>query len=636
MCGIAGIIGGAVEKQGAVQRMVKAMHHRGPDDSGVYADETAAIGMARLAILDLSPLGHQPMQSQCKRYWIVYNGECYNFLEIRKKLEALGDRFASHSDTEVVLQAYIRWGASCLQYMNGMFAFAIWDTHEKKLFAARDRLGIKPFYFSVHHNQFIFASEIRALLSSAQVPFEADTQAVHQFFWFGHVVQPRTILKNVQALPPGTSLTWQNGVIQESTYWSCDASSDQAISYEQAKEELWQRIQQAVKLQLISDRSLGLFLSGGLDSASVLLAMARNGGQVKTFNIGFEENQFVKNEAAEALALANHVGASHEQLIISTDQVVSLLPHFFESLDQPSVDGLNTYLVSKYAAQAMTVALSGLGGDELFAGYSRHATLLWKGTHNKLQPLSRLFPLSLAARLPDRLANTLWRARVYGERDDFLLNYTAARTLSFSRPGILADDHVTRSMAHEYKETFAEITTAYPHDLTRRILHTDLYGFMSSMLLRDMDAVAMAHSLEVRFPLIDHTLVEFAFRLPAEYKVVQRAGRPAGEGAYSYRESGAKRILLDVMEPMLPEGFATRPKNGFKLPLHHWLSQMNPNTLRAMIFDQQQHWEDVCDPVLVKDRWHQFASGKLHGAAFWKILTFVGVISALKRAAKSV
>lgn len=635
MCGIAGVIS-KNEGKNVIGEMLRCMRHRGPDDSGTFSDDHAAIGMTRLAILDLSPLGHQPMQSHCKRYWIVYNGECYNFPEIRKRLEALGDRFVSHSDTEVVLQAYIRWGVACLQYMNGMFAFAIWDTHEKKLFAARDRLGIKPFYYSVQANYFVFASELKALLASTQVPFQVDAQAVHQFFWFGHVVQPRTILKNVQALPPGTSLTWQNGVIQESTYWSCEEFSDQAISYEQAKEELWKRIQQAVKLQLISDRPLGLFLSGGLDSAAVLLAMAKNGGQVKTFNIGFEENPFVKNEAEEARALANHVGASHEQLIISTDQVVSLLPHFFESLDQPSVDGLNTYLVSKYAAQAMTVALSGLGGDELFAGYSRHATLLWKGTHNKLQPLSRLFPLSLAARLPDRLANTLWRARVYGERDDFLLNYTAARTLSFSRPGILADDHVTRSMAHEYKETFAEITTAYPRDLTRRILHTDLYGFMSSMLLRDMDAVAMAHSLEVRFPLIDHTLVEFAFRLPAEYKVVQRAVRPAGEGAYSYRESGAKRILLDVMEPMLPEGFATRPKNGFKLPLHYWLSQMNPNTLRAMIFDQQQHWEDVCDPVRVKDRWHQFASGKLHGAAFWKILTFVGVISALKRAAKSV
>lgn len=636
MCGIAGIVGGLAEKREAVQRMVRAMHHRGPDDSGVYADEAVAIGMARLAILDLSPLGHQPMQSHCKRYWIVYNGECYNFPEIRKRLEALGDRFVSHSDTEVVLQAYIRWGAACLQYMNGMFAFAIWDTHEKRLFAARDRLGIKPFYYSVQQSCFVFASELKALLSSTQVPFEVDAQGAHQFFWFGHVVQPRTILKNVQALRPGTSLTWQNGVLQENKYWSCDAFSDQAIGYEEAKEELWQRIQQAVKLQLISDRPLGLFLSGGLDSASVLLAMAKNGGRVKTFNIGFEENPFAKNEAEEARALANHVGASHEQLIISTEQVVGLLPHFFESLDQPSVDGLNTYLVSKYASQAMTVALSGLGGDELFAGYSRHATLLWKGTHNKLQSLSRLFPLSLAARLPDRFANTLWRARVYGERDDFLLNYTAARTLSFSRPGILADDHVTRSMAHEYKETFAEITTAYPRDLTRRILHTDLYGFMSSMLLRDMDAVAMAHSLEVRFPLIDHTLVEFAFRLPGEFKLIQKAGRPAGEGTYSYRDSGAKRILLDAMEPMLPDGFATRPKNGFKLPLHYWLSQMNPNTLRDMIFDQQRNWEDVCDAAILQDRFNQFTSGKLHGAAFWKILTFVGVISALKRAARSV
>lgn len=626
MCGIAGLVG--VNDKSRIAAIVHFMRHRGPDDSGILEFDNAVLGMSRLAILDLSTLGHQPMVSHCKRYVIVYNGECYNFQEIRSKLEALGDVFISQSDTEVVLQAYVRWGEACLQMLNGMFAFAIWDTQEETLFAARDHIGIKPFYYSQQDGNFVFASEIKALLQGG-ISAETDPAAVFQYFTFGYIQQPLTILKNAKALPPGHSLSYRNKQLSIKKYWQISASHKN-ISFEDAALELRERLRTAVKLQMISDRPLGLFLSSGLDSASVLAAMKMNGVSTKTFSIGFEENLYTKNESHEAAELARFFESDHTGVTLQANDVIDQLPDYFKSLDQPSVDGLNTFLVSKYAAQSMTVALSGLGGDELFAGYSRHSLLLWKSQHQNLQWLSQMAIPGAAVRLPQKLANWWWKGRAYGESSDFLMNYTLSRTLTFpSYHGLLKLNGA--DILKDYTEVFANLGVLSATDTTLdKILKLEAYTFMSSNLLRDMDPTSMAHSLEVRFPLLDKNMMEFAFSLPDNFKVdVSKKSRPRGEGSASYKESGAKKILLHAMQPFLPVGFAEKKKNGFKLPINFWLRQMGAGKLKEFIFDQRGVWSAFVDDKKALQLYNDFVTNPTTDPALWKLFSYIGTMSSL-------
>lgn len=628
MCGIAGVISNNKGKE-VIGEMLRCMRHRGPDDSGTYVDDHAAIGMNRLAILDLSPLGHQPMQSHCKRYWIVYNGECYNYPDIRKKLEANGHQFTSRSDTEVVLQAFVTWGERCLHEMNGMFAFAIWDTLEQELFAARDHLGIKPFYYAIKDGAFIFGSELKTLSASGLIDRSLDHQAIFQYFSFGHVQQPRTILKDVQALMPGHRLIWKNESLSIKPYWSLTIKPS-ALNYNDATELLRIKINQAVNAQLISDRPLGLFLSGGLDSASVLAAMNSSGASIKTFSIGFDENPYAKNEAVEAQELAQFFGADHHQIILDSATVIDELDGFWKALDQPSTDGLNTYLVSKYAREQMTVALSGLGGDELFAGYARHARIKWKLEHgHALSVLGKsLIPEKLIAS-KNKLGRFAYRVKQNLDRGDVLRNYTYSRSLAVL-PDTLSLLNPTLTDQFDFPGVFfgQYENLVLPDQSTEltKILAYDVQGFMESVLLRDMDAASMWHSLEVRFPLIDYTLVEFAFSLPDHFKLQRDQGhKPAGEGTLSYKESGAKKILLDAMQSALPKGFGERPKNGFKLPINLWLKGMRREQLRALVMDEKHRWSDVLNSDSIDSLWR----GEMDYATLWKVLCFIRSTKAL-------
>lgn len=623
MCGIAGVIGSDSGIE-SLKLMINSMHHRGPDDSGIYHSDGVAIGMTRLAIIDLSPLGHQPMKSHCGRYWIVYNGECYNYKDMKAQLELEGEKFISNSDTEVVLQAYAKWGANCLNNMNGMFAFAIWDTFEKELFAARDHFGIKPFYFHLNERNFVFSSEIKTLLKSTLVPNELDPEAIAQYFAFGHIQQPLTILKHAKALSPGCYLKWKRNNLSIHSYWSLKPGNKPIFSYEEAKGKLLLKMRKAVRQQMISDRPLGLFLSGGLDSASVLASMAFNQVNSHTFTLGFEENVFTKNEEREARELADYFGANHESITLDTESVLNDIPRFFQALDQPSIDGLNTYLVSKYASRSMTVALSGLGGDELFAGYSRHALLMWKSRHRFFQSFSRLIPDSMWMSQKGDIGNLLWKARAFGESDDVVLNYAFARTLEV--PGCTPDylsEEVNAQI--DFKKLYCSTyrnTNEFNGETLNEILRMDLYGFMSSQLLRDMDATSMANSLEVRFPLIDYEFVEFAFGLPENYKLTMPNKRPKGEGSNSYSGSGAKKILLDTMKPFLPKGFEDRSKNGFKLPLQHWIKKYRTEEINSMVLDNKDEWEKYLNANKVERSLKSFKEGKISGNLIWKLLCF--------------
>jgi asparagine synthase (glutamine-hydrolysing) len=630
MCGIAGIVGGNSDRKQALNRMIKSIHHRGPDDSGVYADDDVAIGMTRLAILDLSPLGHQPMQSHDGRYWIVFNGEVYNYREIRAKLEQTGDRFVSDSDTEVVLQAYCCWGEMCLREFNGMFGFAIWDTLEKKLFAARDHLGIKPFYYYTSGNgSFIFGSEIKTLLSSGLVKNNIDREAVFQYFTFGHIQQPKTILQDVKAIMPGHCLTWKQSKISIKRYWSLSAQPV-STSYNEAKELVLEQINRSVKMQLVSDRPLGLFLSGGLDSASVLAAMHASGASIRTFSIGFEENPFAKNEAKEAEELARHFNAAHNQIMVDAGMVERELMSFWKALDQPSVDGLNTYLVSKYASEHMTVALSGLGGDELFAGYSRHARILWKLAN--ANPMSGIVNAMLPQRLLKQkgtIGRWSYRVKQNVDRSVLLRNYTYSRSMGSLSDSLrvlsdqmLGEVDVTHSFINQYQGLDWNVNSTNLNE----ILALDIQGFMESVLLRDMDATSMWHSLEVRFPLIDYKLVELAFSLPDVYKLnYSPSQKPQAEGKLSYRDAGNKKILMDAMEQFLPAGFANRPKNGFKLPISHWLKSYKREELKAMVMDESNLWGPYLNPHKIEGI---FNTNEGNNNLIWKVLCFVKTIHA--------
>jgi len=637
MCGIAGIVGSNSDNKVALNLMIKTLNHRGPDDSGIFSIDDMAIGMARLAILDLSPLGHQPMQSHCKRYWIVYNGECYNYQIIRKKLEAEGDQFSSNSDTEVVLQAYVRWGAGCLQLMNGMYAFAIWDTLEEKLFAARDRFGIKPFYYTTSKGPFLFSSELKSLLASGRVDFDVDPASVFQYFTSGYIQQPATIIKNVYALQPAHYLIWQNNSLNIHRYWDFSTITPVTMAYEEAKVGVLNHLKTAVKQQMISDRPLGLFLSGGLDSASVLAAMAMNSANIKSFSLAFDD-QSVKNEGNDARELANHFGAEHHQVTLNLQEALGSLDHYFDTLDQPSLDGLNTFLVSKFAALEITVALSGLGGDELFLGYSWQRNLLHRQQHasgiNKLVA-GILNPALFNALLAVPGVDTLMRIRSkYGYKDlrsDYINLALSAQGGLHGNYKLLSDTVKSQiSLSNVYKSLEDILTSPGKPASFVEASYLTSKSFMSSQLLRDMDAASMAHSIEVRFPLIDHELFEFGVALPDKFKV--QTLKRGSEKEDTYLSSTSKRILLDTMLPYLPESFMTRKKNGFKVPLHALINQMPAEEFKNRIFDYKAIWNHWLDEKQILNLYNQSLQSGSRPLSWWKILTFVAVLTSLKRA----
>src|SRR5258708_18828726 len=388
MCGIFGIIGrNATIADGLLERGTQSLANRGPDDWGtiVLRDSIpgpveVGLGSRRLAILDLSPLGHQPMRDPETGNWIVYNGEIYNFRDVRAELEREGTIFVSHSDTEVLLKAYARWGVQCLVKFRGMFAFAIWDAGRHHLFLARDPMGIKPLYYAQSGSYFIFASEGRSLLGTGLVPRRIDRAGLINYLTFGSAYDPLTLVEGVQALPPGHSMTWGDGRLQVSPYWdlvddSADGEKMSVIENEKlAVEQLRPLLEESVRMQLVSDVPVGVFLSGGIDSSALVSILSRGGVTPRTFAIVFREAEF--SEGEHSRAIAREFRTDHHEILVSQEDVLASLPQAIQAMDLPTMDGLNTFFVSRETrAAGVKVALSGLGGDEVFAGYSSFRTV---------------------------------------------------------------------------------------------------------------------------------------------------------------------------------------------------------------------------------------------------------------------
>ncbi|MFZ5495243.1 MAG: asparagine synthase (glutamine-hydrolyzing) [Verrucomicrobiota bacterium] len=569
MCGIAGIFStklGRTERTEAVTRMVQRQAHRGPDDRGLHADGDLTLGMCRLAIFDPAN-GRQPMTTPDGRYTVVFNGAIYNHRELRAGLESGGCVFRTHCDTEVLLAAYARHGAECLARLRGMFAFAVWDARERMLFAARDPFGIKPLYYArLPGGGLAFASELNALLASGAVPREIDPASVGEYLAWFSVPAPRTIYRGVANLPPGHCLTLDaRGSLCTGAWWHLPAPAHPAraaTNYQDFAHGLRHQLEDSIRAHRLADVPVGAFLSGGMDSTAVVGLMTRLGGaKLKTFSLVFGEAGF--SEQAGARLAAQAFGTEHHEDLLTGARVAADLPRFVAALDQPTGDGINTYYASRLArAGGVTVALSGLGGDELFGGYPSFRVLprlrsllpCWRrlpaGLRERLQQWLRRQPSTRARKLADFLGHA---------RDLHELASLQRRVLPETQRLALLAPEARRLAArlgpnHPMLEDFAfELIGADPFQI---ISAWELRTYMTDTLLRDSDVFSMAHALELRVPFVDRVLFEWLWPQPAWFKHDPRT---------------PKRALADATADFVPAAIRHRPKQGFTLPFAHWM-----------------------------------------------------------------
>ncbi len=557
MCGIAGIVnssGNSTELRSRVTQMQKHLQHRGPDDRGLYLDPHGGTSLAhtRLAILDLSDSGHQPMLSDDERFVIVFNGEVYNFEELRTQLEATGETFRSRSDTEVVLRLYQRQGPSFVNQLEGMFALAIWDTAERSCFISRDPFGIKPLYVWRSGGTIAFASEVRSILKAELEPAELSADALHQFLLYGSVQEPSTLVRNVNAMQPGSWLLWKDGHEQTGIYWQPEFETEPLQDID-PKTAVRQALDDSIKRHFVSDVPVNMFLSGGIDSTAVL-AVARKHGfdNIRTFCLSFEEADF--SEGSLARRTAKHFGTDHHEWQISATEGRHLIDEFLSSLDQPSIDGFNTFCVSRFASRLdAKVVLSGLGGDELFGGYPSHRIV-----PKLCQWHRRLSMLPGARSVASRAAQHVWKGNRGRRMSEFLQGRGTMDMAYWCMRGTFshrhADQLVARYTGASQTDTKFGRPTFEKLSAQNHISLLEMMGYMRNQLLRDSDVMSMSQGLELRVPLVDRRLFATVALVPA----AQRMAR-------------GKRLLLNAV-PEVPDWIANQPKRGFLFPFQQWLS----------------------------------------------------------------
>ena len=637
MCGFAGFIDLARSTPEAdllarAEGMAARLYHRGPDGDGVWADASAglAMGHRRLAILDLSPTGHQPMVSADGRYVIAYNGEVYNFPELRAELEAGGVAFRGSCDTEVVVEAIAAWGLeAALGRMTGMFALALWDKAERILCLARDRLGIKPLYWGRCGDHFLFASEIKALRAHPAWTATVDRDALAAYLRFGYVPAPRSIYAGIAKLEPGTFLTLRDGDEAEiRRYWDLREITLSARARQrdmddcEATERLDGLLRDAVKGRMAADVPLGAFLSGGVDSSTVTALMqAQSSHPVKTFSIGFSESAF--DESSEAAAVARHLGTDHTELIVSPADARAVIPHLPDIYDEPFADSsqIPTYLVSRLARGQVSVALSGDGGDEIFAGYNRHrlAAGPWPRLERVPLALRRLASSSLRG-LPPALWDFLFslspkrlRHVLTGDRMHKLATVLAGADGADLYGRLVSQWSDPESLvvegARERERIWDDpgLMRDLP-ELMARMRYMDTVGYLPGDILTKLDRASMAVSLETRVPLIDHRVVEFATGLPPHMLIRGQRG---------------KWLLRQVLHRYVPEELVTRPKTGFGVPLDSWLRGPLRDWAEGLLSRSRLEEEGFFAPAPVRRAWKEHLSGRRnHQHKLWAALMF--------------
>ena len=621
MCGICGVVydqPGRVDR-GALQRANDLIAHRGPDDEGMFCDDRAAIAMRRLSIIDLST-GHQPMSSPDGKIHIVFNGEIYNYQELRPELEAGGWKFKTRSDTEVILALYERMGTDCVRKLRGMFAIAIWDARRRRLFLSRDRLGKKPLVYAVCPGYLAFASELRSLFCWT-VPRDLSAESIDLFLSLQYIPAPHTVYRHVRKLPPGHSLVYENGRATVERYWDLPLGSPCAArDPEEAAHMLREKLREAVRLRMISDVPLGAFLSGGVDSSIVVALMSEvSSSPIKTFSIGFEESEF--SELPYAREVAKRWGCDHHEFVVTAD-MAEVVPKLAWHYGEPYADAsaLPSYYVARETRKYVTVALNGDGGDENFAGYVRHFAMKASRYYDALpRPLKEALGTA-AERLPERNApaSFLWRMKRflrsamfsdisrrhlkmvgYFSEDDKRGLYAPgmASALESGSPG--------SAPAEEYMR--AAFDRAAGEDFVNRMLYADFVTYLPGCLMAKIDIATMAHSLEGRSPLLDHEFVELAFSMPGEWKLKGLRGH--------------KWIFKRAFAGHLPPSVQKRPKMGFGIPLAPWFRGRLKEYWRERVLSSEALARGYFDPRALRAIFDEHQSGRRdHGYRMWALL----------------
>lgn len=602
MCGIGGIFafGGGEELDVALGTMLDRLAHRGPDDAGVHRASAGEVQIrlcaTRLAIRDLSPRGHQPMVGKDSGCVVAFNGELYNADSLRHELES-DRRFESGSDTEVVLAAYERWGDDACGRLDGMFAFSIWDPRHASLLLARDPVGIKPLYYHEDASQLVFASEVRALLAGLAGPCRLATSALQGYLATGAVEEPETIVEGVHMLPPGTHLRRSVEKSVNGSFWSLHDHFDDrlTISFEEARDRVRNELERSVQRQLVSDAPLGVFLSGGIDSSALVGLTATVDQPPTTASVVFAEAGY--SEAPYINAVRERWHTDHREVTLDAEDFLGRLPAAIAAMDQPTFDGVNTYVVSQLAREAgLTVALSGLGGDELFGGYELFRTV------PRLERLRRRVP-----RIPTPLASRLAVTRFgNGDRGRKLGRWLAGESQSayaLQREVIEAQARTRLLGDAPRRGNGAEDSVALDANEVSRL---ELTHYMRNVLLRDADVMSMAHGLEVRVPLLDRGLVELVARLPPEHKMARGREKP---------------LLVEALRDLLPPSILSRPKMGFTLPFEDWLRGRLRNEVRDVLLDPGTGGQigAALSAEGIKEIWDRFERGETSWSRPWAL-----------------
>jgi asparagine synthase (glutamine-hydrolysing) len=634
MCGISGVVNCGDRE--TLARMTHVLAHRGPDDSGLWDRKLPdgsyiGLGSRRLAILDLSPLGHMPMCNQDRTIWITYNGEIYNFAELRAELESKGHSFASHTDTEVILHLYEQEGADCVKRLNGMFAFAICDLRSATptLVVARDHFGIKPFYYFHDGRRFAFASEIKALLQIPEIEAELDPESLHQYLTFLWVPDPKTMFRRILKLPAGHYATLHKGEVKLTQYWDLTfpaANQTYARSEADLADEVRERFRRSVEAQMVSDVPIGAFLSAGLDSSGIVAMMAQaTNHPVRTYTITFPRKYRVGETTLDdpevATRLAHHLGCKNQRIIVEPD-VTDLLPRLVWHMDEPTADPaiITAYLVCREARKQATVLLSGVGGDELFAGYRKHVAHYWAQSYSRVPSVLRRAAEAGLAALPSlrgtplkgrlRLAKKMTRSAALNAVDRFITNctYLDAGQKSALYSSALAAEVSGYDPACGHRDGFDRMRDA---DFLHQMLYLDSKIFMPSLNLTYNDKMSMASSVEVRVPFLDRELAEFvAWNIPPRMKL-KGLLRPT-----------TKYIFREAMRDILPREVLQQPKAGFAAPVDYWLAHDLKEMVDDLLSPTQLGKRGLFQPEAVQRYIDEHRSGRQDWSMqLWQFLT---------------
>ena len=639
MCGIAGLVNRGENGRAVVEKQLECLRHRGPDSWGIWKSDqgNCYLGHRRLAILDLSPGGHQPMISSNGRYAIAFNGEIYNFIEIKKELEQLGSKFQSSSDTEVILEAFCQWGLrKSLRRFNGMFAIALWDNQDNSLSLIRDRMGIKPVYYGWIGQEFVFASELKAIVCHPEFKKEIDRDVLGLYLRYDYIPAPYCIYKGINKLLPGSVMTMnlaqQGKNIDEYSFWKAADKVGESLEDRFAVEDvdsalanLEELLSDSIEKRMISDVPLGAFLSGGIDSSLVVSLMQKQSRRaVKTFTVGFHHGEY--NEADDARKIADHLGTDHTEIYVTPKEsmdVIPLLPRMYcEPFADPSQ--IPTFLISKVAREQVTVALSGDGGDELFGGYNRHVWVkkIWKSLDKKPGFLKRFTGKAITSVSPDFwdkllgiMKPVLPRYADQKQAGDKL--HKIARIIEAGSPEEMYSSLIsTWSQTSEIALGARTLPTALSpgrtlsmfNTISEKMMFLDMISYLPDDVLTKVDRASMAVALEARVPLLDHRVAELAWKIPLEMKI---------------KEGKGKWILRELLSRHIPRELFDRPKSGFGVPIAQWLRNDLREWAESLLDGKRIKDEGLLNFDEVRNKWDEHLSGRRNWQyQIWNILMF--------------